>query len=112
MLNSAQTQPHTSAGGRTRARSRVFWRGLLGMALCLAVVVLAIPSSRTFLLRSAGWALVDREPRIDSADVIVVAIDAGGAGTLEAADLVHRGVAERVAVFHDPPTAADQEFLR
>jgi hypothetical protein len=35
-----------------------------------------------------------------------------GAGVLEAADLVHSGVAPKVAVFADPPDAIDREFLR
>jgi len=46
------------------------------------------------------------------ADIIVVAIDADGAGALEAADLVHRGVSAKVAVFGDPPSEVDREFLR
>jgi hypothetical protein len=45
-------------------------------------------------------------------DTIVVAVDADGAGILEAADLVHQGIASRVAVFADPPDATDREFLR
>jgi hypothetical protein len=49
---------------------------------------------------------------VGKADIIVVAIDADGAGTLEAADLVHRGVSTRVAVFDDPPDSVDREFLR
>ena len=49
---------------------------------------------------------------VATADVIVVAIDADGAGTLEAADLVHHGVSTRVAVFDDPPSSVDREFLR
>jgi hypothetical protein len=88
------------------------WHWPVGAALVLAALVLAVPASRTWVLRSAGWALVNRQTSPASADVIVVAIDAGGAGTLEAADLVHRGVASQVAVFHDPPTRADQEFIR
>jgi hypothetical protein len=31
---------------------------------------------------------------------------------LEAADLVHSGIATRVAVFSDPPDAVDREFIR
>jgi len=56
--------------------------------------------------------LVVNQPSAKSVDIIVVAIDADGAGTLEAADLVHRGVSNRVAVFDDPPTSVDREFLR
>jgi hypothetical protein len=56
--------------------------------------------------------LVADQPSVKSADIIIVAIDADGEGTLEAADLIHRGVSSRVAVFDDPPSAVDREFLR
>jgi hypothetical protein len=74
----------------------------------LIVGVLAV---RGPILRAAGWALVVDDP-VEPADVIVVALDAGGAGVLEAADLVHAGIATRVAVFADPPDEVDREFLR
>jgi hypothetical protein len=49
---------------------------------------------------------------VKSAHIVVVATHAGGASTLEAADLVYRGVSNRVAVFGDPPSSVDREFLR
>ena len=52
------------------------------------------------------------EPVIVPADVIIVSLSAGGAGTLEAADLVDSRMAQRVAVFTDPPRDEDLEFLR
>jgi hypothetical protein len=55
--------------------------------------------------------LVVDEP-VAPADIIIVAPDSGGAGALEAADLVQSGIATRVAVFADPPTAEDHEFIR
>lgn len=76
------------------------------------ILILSIPSGRAYIERTIGGLLVVHEPSIRSADVIVVAIDADGAGTLAAADLVHQGVSNRVAVFHDPPSAVDREFLR
>jgi hypothetical protein len=79
--------------------------------LLLAAVVVGLVAGRTPILRSLGWALVADDP-LETADVIVVAIDAGSAGVLEAADLVHTGVAPRVAVFADPPDDVDREFLR
>jgi len=88
------------------------WHGLIGVALVAGVVAVSVPASRTWLLRSAGYFLVGNKIPPKSADIIVVAIDAGGAGTLEASDLVHSGVANRVAVFNDPPTVVDREFLR
>lgn len=63
------------------------------------------------LLRAAGSALVAEDP-LSSADVIVITIDAGAAGVLEASDLVHSGIASRVAVFVDEPDAVDREFIR
>jgi hypothetical protein len=62
-------------------------------------------------LRAAGWALVVNE-RIENADAIVLAFNDDFAGMLEAADLVHSGVATRVAILADPPDAVDREFIR
>jgi uncharacterized SAM-binding protein YcdF (DUF218 family) len=76
-----------------------------------AAAVIAIPSVREPLLRAAGRALVVYDA-IAPADVIVVSLDSGGAGALEAADLVKGGVATRVAVFADPPSGEDLEFIR
>ena len=39
-------------------------------------------------------------------------IDSGGAGALEAADLLQSGVSKRVAVFEDPPSREASEFIR
>jgi uncharacterized SAM-binding protein YcdF (DUF218 family) len=80
------------------------------VALAAAAIV-AVPSVREPVLRAAGWALVVHEP-IAPADVIVVSLDSGGAGALEAADLVRSGIATRVAVFTDPPSGEDYEFIR
>lgn len=63
------------------------------------------------MLRSAGWALVVNDGA-EPSDIIVVALGADGAGVLEAADLIHNGVAKRVAVFADPPDTVDREFIR
>jgi hypothetical protein len=49
---------------------------------------------------------------VASADIIVLTLDSGGAGALEAADLVQSGVSKRVAVFMDPPSGEDHEFIR
>jgi len=72
---------------------------------------IGVAAIRRPILRAAGWALVVNE-HVEPADIIVVSLDAGGAGVLEAADLVHSGVATRVAVFADPPDAVDREFIR
>jgi len=87
-------------------------RWLFAGAVLLVLLIAAIPGSRRSILRAAGHLLVVPPYSRTPADVIVVAIDAQSSGTLEAADLVHAGVASRVAVFDDPPTPADQEFIR
>jgi hypothetical protein len=81
------------------------------LAVVAAAAIVAILSVREPVLRTAGWALVFNEP-VAPADIIVVTLDSGGAGALEAADLVQRGIAKRIAVFADPPGGEDHEFIR
>jgi len=90
------------------ARSRRALKWAAVPLLCAAVI--AIPDVRTALLRSVGWLLVADDPVTGPADIIVLSIDSGGAGVLEAADLVKRGVAQRVAVFAGPPDRVSREF--
>src|SRR5882672_1721125 len=84
---------------------------LLLVAAAVAAAIVAVPSVRESVLRAAGWALVADEPAAP-ADIIVVSLSAGSAGALEAADLVQSGIATRVAVFTDPPSGEDHEFIR
>jgi hypothetical protein len=81
------------------------------VVVALTAAAVAVPSVREPVLRAAGWALVVNEP-VAPADVIVVSPDSGGAGVLEAADLVQGGIATRVAVFIDPPSGENREFAR
>ena len=81
------------------------------MVTLLTAVIVGVPAVREPILRAVGRALVVKEP-IAPADTIVIALDAGGAGVLEAADLVQSGIATRVAVFADPPGRVDHEFIR
>jgi hypothetical protein len=84
------------------------------LALFVFVVVLASTAVfvfRTAILRSVGWALVADDP-VTRADLIVVSVDAGSAGLLEAADLVHGGIAMRLAVFADSPNDSERELIR
>jgi hypothetical protein len=77
-----------------------------------AVALVAFYFVHEAVLRAAGWALVVSDP-VAPADIIVVSLDTGGAGALEAADLVKSGIATRVAVFADPPhEEEDLEFIR
>ena len=88
------------------------WRILvLGLVALAAFASLAVRSSREPVLRAAGWALVTSEP-IAAADVIVLTVDSGAAGALEAADLVQEGISKRVAIFMDPPDEKEREFIR
>jgi hypothetical protein len=87
------------------------WAPILGVVALGAAAIVAVPSVREPVLRAAGWALVVNEP-FAPADIIVISIDSAGAGALEAADLVQSGIATRVAVFSDPPTEEDHEFIR
>jgi hypothetical protein len=87
------------------------WAPILVAGVLAAATIVVVPSVREPVLRAAGWALVVNEP-VGAADIIVVALDTGGAGALEAADLVQSGIATRVAVFTDPPSGEDHEFIR
>src|SRR5712671_5174354 len=87
------------------------WAATLVVVAAAAAAMVALPSVREPVLRAAGWALVVNEP-VAPADIIVVSLDSGGAGALEAADLVQSGIATRVAVFTDPPSGEDHEFIR
>jgi hypothetical protein len=87
------------------------WALILAVVMLAGAVIVGVPTIRTSILRAAGWALIVDEP-VEPADIIVVTADADGAGVLEAADLVHSGIATRVAVFADPPDPVDREFIR
>ena len=90
---------------------RPWWAPILVVVALAAFAIVAVRSLREPVLRAAGWALVVNEP-VASADIIVLSLDSGGAGALEAADLVQSGISKRVAVFMDPPSGEDHEFIR
>src|SRR5215510_7639013 len=90
---------------------RLRWVRLLAVVTLAGAVIVGVSDIRGSILRAAGWALVVNDP-VEPADIVVVATGADGAGVLEAADLVHSGVATRVAVFADPPDMVEQEFIR
>jgi uncharacterized SAM-binding protein YcdF (DUF218 family) len=75
-------------------------------AALLVLVLLRAP-----ILRAVGHALVISEP-VGHADVIVLTVDSGTAGVLEAADLVRAGVSQRVAFIAAPIDEADIEVRR
>src|SRR5690348_4664048 len=81
------------------------------LVIVLVGSTVTISAIRRSILRAAGWVLVIND-RVEAADVIVLAYNDDFAGMLEAADLVHSGVATRVAIFADPPDRVDREFIR
>jgi hypothetical protein len=92
-------------------RERFRWTRLLAVVVLAGVVAAGVPAVRTFLLRAAGRALVVDEP-VESADVIVLPQWAGAAGAIEAADLVHAGIAGQVAFLSEPTRPAERELAR
>jgi hypothetical protein len=91
------------------------WPKLATLVLALALIALAIVAVRPVresVLRGAGWALVAKDQPVALADIIVLTLDSGAAGAIEAADLVRSGVSKRVAVFDEPPTREQEEFTR
>ncbi len=96
-------------------RSGIFrwprWASILAALTLAAFAIVAIRSLREPVLRAAGWALVVNQPVVP-ADIIVLSLASAGAGALEAADLVQSGISKRVAVFDDPPSGEDYEFIR
>jgi hypothetical protein len=105
----------TTAAGSRRSRGATSrhrrWVGIVALMGLAGVAVVGTPAIREGLLRAAGWALVVDEPVERAVDIVVVAIDAVG-GVFDAADMIHGGVAGRVAIFADPPDAVDLEFIR
>lgn len=82
-----------------------------GLVLAAVLVVALVPASRERVLRGAGWLLVSDDP-LETADAIVLAVDAREAGVLEAADLVQQHTAALVALMAEPPDAAGRELVR
>jgi uncharacterized SAM-binding protein YcdF (DUF218 family) len=97
---------------RTRFFAWSMWATILAALTVAAFLIDDIRLLREPVLRAAGWALVINNEPVTHADFIVLTIDSGGAGALEAADLVQAGVSKQVAVFRDSPGTEDFEFIR
>jgi len=95
---------------RPDMRFKPYRVAIVTMILVVACAI-AIGPLRTSLLRAMGRFLVATD-QLQHADVVIVSVDSDGAGVLEATDLVHEHVADRVALFSDPPDTVDREFLR
>jgi hypothetical protein len=87
------------------------WGSMLIVVGLVAATIVAVPPVWHPVLQAAGWALVASEP-VAPADIVIISADSAGAGALQAADLVHSGIARQVAVFADPPIGEDLEFIR
>jgi hypothetical protein len=87
------------------------WARFLTVIVLAGAICVGVPTIREPILRAAGWALVINEPVV-AADIVVVAVNADGAGVLEATDLAHSGIATQAGVFADPPDSVDREFVR
>jgi hypothetical protein len=86
--------------------------GILIAVALVCAICLGVAAIRQAILRAAGSALVVNDP-IGSADAIVLALATDEPGVLETDDLVHNGVASRVAVFVDyPDSVVAREFAR
>jgi hypothetical protein len=96
---------------RTMISRRLRWALILVVVALTVFAIVAVRSVREPVLRAAGWALVVDEA-VASADFVVLSVDSGDAGSLEAADLVQSGVSKRVAIFVEPPDEAEAEFIR
>lgn len=96
---------------RSAAFGRPIWIPILLAAVLVATGIILVRPLGETILRGVGWALVIAEP-VPPADIIVISLDSGGAGALEAADLVKSGIANKVGVFEDPPSGEDLEFIR
>jgi hypothetical protein len=90
---------------------RVRWAAPIVVISFTTFAIVVFRPIREPLLRTAGWALVVNES-VAPADIIVLSLDSGPAGALEATDLVQNGISRRVAVFVDPPNEEDREFIR
>jgi uncharacterized SAM-binding protein YcdF (DUF218 family) len=84
---------------------------LLAVAVCTCCVFL-VPEWRQASLRAMGWALVAEDPPPRAADIVIVSTDSLAAGILEAADLVHAGVATRVGLFERTASPLRLELVR
>lgn len=91
--------------------SRQQWYGIASLLGFLVFVLIAVPPIRSSILRAAGEVLVVNE-HVSSADIIVISGEADGAGELEASDLIHGGVATKVAIFAYAPDEIQREFIR
>lgn len=84
---------------------------LLAVIVCTACVY-AVPEWRHATLRAMGRVLVAEDPAPRTADIVIVSTDSLAAGILEAAQLIHAGVATRIGLFERPASPLGLELAR
>ena len=87
------------------------WTAAAAVTLVALAVGACVPAVRVAILQRLGWALVAEDP-LTQADAIVLTVDVGRAGVLEAADLVHQGIATRVVPLFESPEPVVEEYRR
>lgn len=80
-------------------------------AIVLVGLASGVTVARGPILRAVGRVLVADEP-VEAADIVVVPQWAGREGAIDAADLVHGGIASRVAILPGPAKPANSELTR
>ncbi len=95
---------------RAKRNRRRRWPLVLAVVLLVAAT-LGVPPVRVAGLQALGRTLTTADP-VSTSDVIVISIDAGEAGVLEAADLVREQHSTRVAVCSEPISIAETELAR
>jgi hypothetical protein len=83
--------------------------------LFVAFIAIGVVAAHEPILSGIGGLLLASEGSAGlpaTVDVIVITLDAGAAGVLDAADLVSAGVSSRVAVFNEPLNVAERELVR
>jgi hypothetical protein len=90
-------------------------RRTVSLLFAAFIVLGVVVAAHEPILSGVGGLLLASQTSADlpgTVDVIVITLDAGAAGVLDAADLVAAGVSSRVAVFTEPLNVAEQELVR
>ena len=86
-------------------------RWIAAGVLAILALIAIVPAARLQVLQTLGWALVATDP-VERADAIILTVDVGRAGVLEATDLIRQGVSSRVFVFFEAADPSIEEYRR
>jgi hypothetical protein len=87
------------------------WIAAAAVMVFMSAGAAILPAVRNPLLQRLGWTLVVTD-QVERADAIVLTLDVGRAGVLEAIDLVNQGVSSRVFLFFDATDPSIHEYRR